>query len=189
MIISRKSWHYRFNCWANDKLGTDNIEKHRTLCTYFWATVGNFFLLLTSPIWWILTEPITPENTPYKIAKEDAVFEEGRYTPNSRFEACGTGLLAIVFFGSLIVASSFPFMAVGIRIFGGAWIPKLLALSIISFIMYFLAIMIFLTENSKSREFFSMLKAKTCPIVHYSHDGKEIEEEPEFDKDDPNAEW
>lgn len=61
MVINRKSLHYRFNVFASfgsDKFGRD-VEKHRSLCSYFWFTMWNIFkcVFIVSIVGFLLVLP------------------------------------------------------------------------------------------------------------------------------------
>lgn len=38
IVVSRKSWHYRFYQWGQHQIGNTDAEP-KTLCGYFWTTV------------------------------------------------------------------------------------------------------------------------------------------------------
>lgn len=47
MIIKRNSWHYRMNVWKRHAWRT---EKQRTLCGYFWFTIGTMLRIIAFPV-------------------------------------------------------------------------------------------------------------------------------------------
>lgn len=47
MIIKKNSWHYRMNVWKRHEWRT---QKARTLCGYFWFTVGTMLLTISVPL-------------------------------------------------------------------------------------------------------------------------------------------
>jgi hypothetical protein len=44
MLISRYSWHYRFNEWFTYNISGGKVEKS-SLCPYFWATVSRLVVM------------------------------------------------------------------------------------------------------------------------------------------------
>lgn len=168
MNIKRTSWHYRFNKWATNKLGGEDIEKKKTLCSYFWKTVGNFVILLTSPIWWLLTEPITPEKTPIKIIKDQQIKSEGRFSIVERLETCGFGLIGTVFLGSFFIIACLPIMALIIWGLTGSVSPDLLGMALVSCVLYIFGLVIFFLENRKYRKFIEFIKGNVCPFINFT---------------------
>lgn len=181
--VNRKSWHYRFNNWCFDNLGTPYIENRRSLCAYFWQTIGNLFLLVTSPIIALMSFPIIkdswslysdfesyyayPKYSEEKNENGEPKYKEYKLYPYQKIEF----VLGSIFFsflaGFVIVLPMCSIMYLVTLALTGVVGQAILPLSIGGMAVIVVSLAMLIDNIALAKGLLVSFKTKVCPMVAF----------------------
>lgn len=116
MIIKKNSWHYRMNVWKRHEWRT---QKARTLCGYFWFTVGTMLLTISVPFMAYLVLFILGGSMVHDMRVLVFIAELPTYWNFATYPLTG-----VVFICGILAICACLFLIFWAAVHTGAWVEK-----------------------------------------------------------------
>lgn len=177
VVIKSSSWHFKYNNWCHENLGTKDIREIRDTCGYWKKTIENLVFLPLAPLMFLLGTPLfkNPLSPGYSMKEDCMRGDKECFTFVDRGACFAMGLVVSLIVG-IVVTMFFGIPAIffGILFLTGEVPPEMMSYApqcVVGFVLItFCIIGIILTSTNGLKDFWEGLKNRTCSAIAFEEE-------------------